>query len=83
MRCQPEWHFSQHRKGMQEMHITIDGFSGGITAPNAEEATSLALTLLLEGYGVRVNALRVNVEYGPGYNSVVWGEGDYVGDRLS
>jgi hypothetical protein len=64
------------------MHITIDGFSGGITARNNDDAISLALTLILEGYGVRVNGLRVNVEYGPGYNSVVWGEGDYVGDRL-
>lgn len=64
------------------MHITIDGFSGGITAPNADEAVSLALTLLLEGYCVRVNSLRVIVEYGPGYNTVVWGEGDYEGRAL-
>lgn len=64
------------------MHITIDGFSGGMTPPHREDAIAFALTLLLEGYGVRVNGIPVIVEYGPGYNSVVWNEGDYKGEAL-
>ena len=64
------------------MHITISGFAGGITGRNAEDSVSLALTLLLEGYSVQVNGLRVLVEYGPGYNSVIWDEGDYKGEAL-
>lgn len=65
------------------MHITISGFSGGITARTNDEAIALALTLLLEGYGVQVNGLRVNVEYGPGYDTVVWSEGGFQGEKLS
>jgi len=64
------------------MHITIDGFSGGITARNNEDAVALALTLLLEQYGVRVNGLQVRVEYGPGYDTVVWAEGDFSNEPL-
>lgn len=64
------------------MFVSIDGFSGGMTPPNHDDAIAFVLTLLLEGYCVRVNSLRVNVEYGPGYNSVIWGEGDYEGRAL-
>lgn len=67
------------------MHITIAGFSGGLTALNTKDnadAISLALTLLLEGYLVYVNGIEVRVEYGPGYNTVIWAKGDFEGQPL-
>lgn len=67
------------------MYITIGGFKGGLTALNTRDnadAISLALTLLLEGYTVQVNGIEVRVEYGPGYNQVIWARGDYEGEPL-
>ena len=65
------------------MHITIDGFTGGITVPNAESGTELAMTLMVEGYVVKVNGLRVRMYYGPGYDLVEWAEGDFEGQPLN
>jgi hypothetical protein len=64
------------------MFITIDGFGGGLTASKKVEATALTLTLLLEGYMPKINGIRVGVEYGPGYNTVVWKEGDFEGNPV-
>lgn len=64
------------------MTITIDGMTGGIGAPNVQAGAEVALQLLLAGYSVHVNGLRVVVFYGPGYDYAMWDEGDFKGQPL-
>ena len=63
--------------------ITIDGLNGAISTSKVAEAIELVETLLHGGYSVNVNALRVRLFYGPGYDSVMWDEGDFVGQTLT
>lgn len=64
------------------MFLTIDGIKGGLSELTAEKADNLAKELLQAGYSIRINGLRVNLQYGPGYNYVTWGEGDYMDQSI-
>ena len=64
------------------LHITISGFQGGLTPQSDADVVDMAQTLLLAGYSVKINALRVRVNYGPGYNTVIWDEGDFSGQPV-
>ena len=59
--------------------FTISGISGALTPQNVTDADELAKTLLYAEYTVKCNALRIRLEYGPGYDTVVWDEGDLSG----
>lgn len=63
------------------MTITVDGIHGALSAPLAA-GPQLALDLLMAGYSVRINGLRVAVYYGPGYDYVMWDEGDFAGQQV-
>ena len=64
------------------MFVSIDGFKGGLTVDKASDANELAVTLIMAGYCVRINALRVNMHYGPGYQYAVFGEGSCMDQSI-
>jgi len=64
------------------MVITVSGFSGYLSPHSDAESVEMAQTLVEQGYSVKINALDVRVNYGPGYNSLIWGEGDYAGQNV-
>jgi hypothetical protein len=62
--------------------VTVQGFTGALTCSDEYAINALAMVLIDEGYGVKVNALRVAVNYGPGYNTLEWAEGEHAGEAL-
>jgi hypothetical protein len=58
------------------MVITVSGFKGSLEA-NVYDAESITRTLIFEGYDVKLDAQRVRINYAPGYEYLIWGEGEY------
>ena len=64
------------------MVITVDGIGGALDVPNTAAGAQLALDLLFAGYIVRANALKVAIYHGPGYDMLIWAEGDFDGQPV-
>lgn len=52
--------------------VSIDGIQGELSLDSLESAADLALTLMLQGYSVRISHKPVGIFYGPGVDYVVW-----------
>jgi hypothetical protein len=59
--------------------INVAGFEGTLVAKTNLDAANLSEELLHAGYDVRIAQVPVRIEYGPGYDLVVWADGEAAG----